>query len=326
MAMSGAEIYRNFHDGAGPDGLLASAMIVNEIASEYVEEATAIQKLTAKMESAWHGDAAGAANRGAGPLATEHESAGSALLSAQALASIEADVFALSKNSVVPVPPKPTAPDPWTAFVAPGEQVAFEDQVDDYNAAAKHNVAVMTDYASNASDNARQLPLRYGTLSDDGAGIEVGSDTVIEADDPGRDTSGGETDGRRAQDAAIERRPVPGDEAPGAAVVGDRPDSTGSPTSPGAHTAAQSVPVPSGAEPGGPRPVAAPGAGTGSTPGLLGVPGFSPSGGPRGSVGMPSGGVSGIVPRDGAQPRAGCRTRALFAALRRRVRHGRRPR
>lgn len=319
MAMSGAEIYRNFQDGAGPDGLLAGAAIVNEVAAEYAEEATAIQQLTAKMESAWRGAAAGAANRGAGPLVTEHESSGSALLSSQALTSVEADVFALSRNSVMPVPPKPTAPDPWIVFVNPAEQVVFEDQVDDYNAATKHNVAVMTDYASNATTNVRELPLSYGTLSDDGAGIEVGSDTTIDVDDAAGDTSGNDADGRRGPGSAIEWRPLPGDEHPGSEASSGHPASdqpasdqpgnvqpgnaNGS-TSPGSYTPTQSNPVLSGGESGGAaRPVSAlPGAGSGGTSGLLGVLGAPGSGGPRDGVGIPRGGAPGFVPRDGSPP------------------------
>lgn len=322
MAMSGAEIYRNFQDGAGPDGLLAGAAIVNEVAAEYVEEAAAIQKLTAKMESAWVGAAGGAANRGAGPLATEHESSGSALLNAQALTTVEADMFALSKNSVMPVPPKPTAPDPWTVFVNPVEQVVFEDHVDDYNAATKHNVAVMTDYASNASNNVQKLPLWYGTLSDDGAGIEVGSDTTIDVDE----SDGGATDGRRSPGSAIEWRPPPGDENPGSGAgsdqpssgqpdsnqpgtdqpASDQPNTVGGSTSPGSHTPAQSAAVLSGEPGGAARPVPA---GPGGAPSVLGSP---VSGGPRDSVGLPHGGAPGYVPRDGSQPRGGMPREGAF--------------
>lgn len=331
MAMSGAEIYRNFQDGAGPDGLLAGAAIVNEVAAEYVEEAAAIQKLTARMESAWQGAAAGAAHRGAGPLATEHESSGSALLIAQALTSLEADVFVLSKNSVMPVPPKPTVPDPWTVLTNPGEQVIFEDQVDDYNAATKHNVAVMTDYASTASNNLRELPVRYGTLSDDGAGIEVGQDTTIDVDESDGDTSGRDADGPRGQGSAIEWRRPPGDENSGSAAASDqpngnhagidnkpsseRPNIPGGSTSPGSYTPAQSTPVLSGGEPAGAaRPVTAtPGSGPGGTSGLLGVLG-SPagSGGPRDGVGVPRGGAPGFVPREGSQPRGGVPREGAF--------------
>ena len=300
--MSGAEIYRNFRDGAGTGGLQAGAAVVNEIAVEYVEEAAAIRTLTAKMEAAWQGTAAGAARRGAGPLASEHESSGTALLTAQTLISFEAEVFALSKNSVVPVPPKPQAPNPWTMFVDPGAQIAFEDQVDNHNAAAKHNVAVMAGYTASTSDIAQRLPVEYGTLPSGTADIDVRPGTTIDTSPSDTDGPGDGTDPRTDPGSATEWQQPTDAPAPRTEPVEttDRPD-TGS-TSPGSFTPTANQPGP--AVPGGePTGTARPLPTSAATSVLIGRPGPA---GPRGTTAGPrGGGVFGAAPRDGSLPRAG---------------------
>jgi hypothetical protein len=111
--MTGRKIYENFQNGQGPEGLSGGAGVVNELAAEYEEVGDAIRQLTSKMEGIWQGDAAGAAQRGAGPLAVEHELAGPHLDTAQDLTSRQAGSIADARNAVVPVPPEPTKPDPW---------------------------------------------------------------------------------------------------------------------------------------------------------------------------------------------------------------------
>ena len=109
--MTGRKIYENFTNGIGPEGLTGSAAMVNELAAEYNDEGEAIRRLTARMESVWQGDAAGTAQRGAGPLATEHELAAPHMATAQDLDNRQAGSFVDARNAVVPVPPEPTAPD-----------------------------------------------------------------------------------------------------------------------------------------------------------------------------------------------------------------------
>src|SRR5256885_532047 len=140
--MTGRKIYENFTNGRGTDGLSGGAAIVNEVAAGYRDRADTIRRLTEKMESAWHGDAASAAQRGAGPLSVEHELAESDLGTAQDLTNRQAGSFADARNAVVPVPPEPTKPDPWAVFRSPGEVVTYQQQVVDYNAASQHNVDV----------------------------------------------------------------------------------------------------------------------------------------------------------------------------------------
>lgn len=76
LFMNGKDIYENFTNGTGPNGLSGGAAIVNEVAAGYGDHAEAIRRIGERMEAAWQGDAAGAARRGMGPLQVEHELAG----------------------------------------------------------------------------------------------------------------------------------------------------------------------------------------------------------------------------------------------------------
>src|SRR5437870_11892306 len=104
VGMTGGDIYENFTNGTGPDGLSGGAAIVNEVAAGYGERAEAIRRITGKMEAAWQGEAAGAARRGVGPVGIEHELAGTDLATAQDLTNRQAGSFVDAKNAVVPVP------------------------------------------------------------------------------------------------------------------------------------------------------------------------------------------------------------------------------
>jgi hypothetical protein len=323
--MSGQKIYENFTNGVGPEGLSSSAVMVNELAAEYLEEGDAIRRLTAKMESVWQGDAAGAAQRGAGPLAAEHELAAPQMGTAQDLNSRQAGSFVDARNAVVPVPAQPAAPNPWAVFTSPGEVVPYRQQVADYNAANQHNVDVMTGYAGASSYNGKGMPQSYGTLTDDQSGIAIdagGSD----AGGP-RDSGPESDDGSRAGGRGAVERPArgvgwvapPSDAAGPASSGGAPPEGGGRPgpqeTTPGGFAPAPTGPVgpvgggvesrpPSGGPGGGSAP------GTGFVPvgsglndgsggrglaarGPLGRVGGGEPHGPGGRLGAGQGGVSG---------------------------------
>ncbi|HEY0688692.1 MAG TPA: hypothetical protein VGD71_06580 [Kribbella sp.] len=69
--MSGQDIYDNFQQGSGADGISSSAAIVNQLARRHQERFERLHQLKARMGLAWQGAAAGAAQRGLGPLVTE---------------------------------------------------------------------------------------------------------------------------------------------------------------------------------------------------------------------------------------------------------------
>ncbi len=171
--LTGEQIYRNFQDGDGTDGLLGSAAILNEVRGYYDEIANEVYALRAEMESAWQGEASGAARRGAGPVASEYSEASMHLFDAQDLTTRQTGSFERGRNAVVPVPPEPEAVQPWVS--ASPEGATYQNRLGHHNAAAQQNVDVMTGYGNASDHNTVNLPSRYGELMDDQAGFSIGS-------------------------------------------------------------------------------------------------------------------------------------------------------
>ncbi|MGB3444933.1 MAG: hypothetical protein WBA97_39860, partial [Actinophytocola sp.] len=303
---SGQEIYDNFHNGRGPDGLVGGAAIVNEVAGSYRERAEQIHRLAARMESAWQGSASGAALRGVGPLLVEHELSGMSLTTAQDLTNRQAGSFGDGKNAVMPVPPRPEPTNPMAMLVSSAAVVDFERQVDDYNTAAQHNVDVMNRYTGASDYNTTNLPSDYGKLTGDQSGISLdpGPTTIDSADfrdsvdDSGGPSGGGDRDpgGPIATGSApATGGPSGGAPAPNGGPAGTDPGAGA--TVPGSFTPTPSSPGPSLVSPMDPGTGRAPG---GLTPvtGLVAGPGAEPGAGRGGGVsGQPRGGVA--VPRGG---------------------------
>jgi PPE family protein len=171
LFMSGEQIYHNFVNGRGSDPLAHAAAEVGELADDYRRQAENIIKLTGKMEQAWQGDAAGAAQRGAGPLAVAHLCAAPRADTSQDLSTRQVESFGAAKNAVRPVPPPPTQPDPWSMIFSSDPLVTYAGQVSAHNAAAQHNVDVMTNYESASAFNASGQPTSYGTITPDSARV-----------------------------------------------------------------------------------------------------------------------------------------------------------
>jgi hypothetical protein len=112
FGLSGSEIFRNFHGGTGDDGrgLSEVARHVGQLADHYERRVGSITQLTTQMESAWEGDAAGAARRGAGPLAVEHARARLDMTTARDLMTGQVTAYDSAKRSVQEVPPTPDKP------------------------------------------------------------------------------------------------------------------------------------------------------------------------------------------------------------------------
>jgi len=191
--MSGQDIYDNFHNGTGPEGLSASAAIVNELAGRYQERAQQVQRLRSRMEAAWQGPAAGAANRGLGPLVTEHDESGHALRTAQDLTGRQAGSFGKARDTVVPVPPSPGEVNPLAVLTDPAATATYFQQVAAHNQAAQHNVDVMNGYTGASDYNTERQPSSYGELAADHAGVTITSPDTIDAEDY-RVPSGGDSD------------------------------------------------------------------------------------------------------------------------------------
>jgi hypothetical protein len=172
--MSGQAIYHNFQNGVGGSGMSTASQQIQDLVKSYEQRAQSITTLTMKMESAWQGDAAGAAQRGAGPLAVEHGVAAPDMNIAQDTLQSQVSAFDTAKNSVVKVPDQPKEPSFWdnlTSFGGAGD--SYEQKLNQYNAANQHNVTVMSTYESVTGQNTSAMPTSYGSIEPDHSAIGV---------------------------------------------------------------------------------------------------------------------------------------------------------
>lgn len=174
--MSGAEIYHNFRGGTGDNGagLYGAAFRVEALIANYGERTKSITALTTKMESAWQGDAGGAARRGAGPLAVEHGLAADSMTTANDTLHSQFDAFQTARRTVTEVPPTPDKPSAWDNLTSLGGAGRdYESQMTQVSAANDQNVAVMTAYEGVSETNASRMPTTYGRITDDYAAVGV---------------------------------------------------------------------------------------------------------------------------------------------------------
>ncbi len=209
--MSGDEIYRNFQDGPGPRGLATSADHVNDLVGRYQGRVDRMLRLRARLEAAWEGSAADAADRGVAPLVIEHGLAGRALYVAQDLTSRQVGSFDEARNAVVPVPPVPGGVDALVMFTDPDSAGSYFTQVALHHEAAQHNVDVMNGYTGASRYNSDGQPTSYGQLADDLSGIGI-------EDEPRGETGGAsvesDVDEARARDQQVSETGVDGGRAP----------------------------------------------------------------------------------------------------------------
>jgi hypothetical protein len=284
--MSGQQIYENFQNGTGGSGLADGAAQVQQLIKSYEARADSITQLTVRMESAWQGDAAGAARRGAGPLAVEHGLAAPEMNTAQKLITSQVSAYDNANNSVVPVPPTPDKPGLWDNITSlGGAGRTYEQEMAEVNAANDHNVAVMSSYENVTSTNTSGMPRTYGSISPDYSAIGVVQPQTPPTPPP----------------VSVQPPPTSTGRPPG----GSSPSSPGTPgpTTPGPSPTSPSVPpgprspAPGQTDPGGfvPTPTGPPG--PGGTPGPGGGggssgPGFGPGFVPATGFGSPGGGGS----------------------------------
>jgi hypothetical protein len=174
--MTGAEIYHNFRGGTGDNGagLYSSAFRVQVLVRNYNERTRSITGLTTSMESAWQGDAGGAARRGAGPLAVEHGLAGDTMATAETTLGSQFDAFRSAQRTVTEVPPTPDKPSAWDNLTSLGGAGRnYENQVTQVNAANDQNVLIMEAYEGESEANASAMPTTYGRITDDYAAVGI---------------------------------------------------------------------------------------------------------------------------------------------------------
>ncbi|OLF17081.1 PPE domain-containing protein [Actinophytocola xanthii] len=315
--MTGDEIYENFTTGAGPDGLIGGADMVRDVASGYEARATQIRALMSRMEAAWQGQASGAALRGAGPLAIEHDLSATALATAQDLTNRQAGSFSEARSRVVPVPPKPEPVNPMVILTNPNAVVELERQVDEYNNAAQHNVDVMNGYSGASEYNTTNLPHSYGKLSLDEAGVDIGSPgtTIASSDFGGGGDRGGTGGGPRIAPLGTgpDSSSSPSNGPDRASSDGRPSGNSGSGVTPGGVVPGASSPggvSPGGVSPGGISP-------GGVSPGTTTPETFLPSpGGQNGLSADPNPGRLSGSPIPGGVPAVGSTPDPAFGSLR----------
>lgn len=174
--MNGEQIYHNFRGGTGDNGigLLGAKARVELLVKNYDLRKESITKLTGTMEAAWQGDAAGAAQRGAAPLAVEHGRARIEMSTAQSTLGAQYDAFSAAQNAVTEIPPTPDKPNIWENFVSGGDAGrTYENKMDTVNAANENNVAVMTAYEEVTDGNTTAMPTSYGGITPDYSAVGV---------------------------------------------------------------------------------------------------------------------------------------------------------
>ncbi|WP_177228546.1 MULTISPECIES: PPE domain-containing protein [Amycolatopsis] len=186
--MNGTEVYHNFTQGSS-QSLQAAAQAVQQLASEYEQEATAIRDLQNRMNAAWTGSSGNAAYAGANPLAQAFTDSAEPLVITNASMSVQSDLFENARSNVVPVPPAPEKPSGWNlAFksaipivgpsLAVSDVKSYQEGMAKTNAANENNVRVMEQYSSATGDTRGRIPTDYKVLPTDTASISLGSSSV----------------------------------------------------------------------------------------------------------------------------------------------------
>ncbi|MDT7728895.1 MAG: hypothetical protein QOI21_5471 [Actinomycetota bacterium] len=181
--MDGQQIYTNF-TGGDTAGLRTAADRIDALTKSYLERAQSIKGLQDRMKQAWTGSAADAAGAGAGPLELAFVETAQPLDMTRASVDAQVSSFDSSGHAVVPVPPKPDKPSPWSIglksmipvagpFMAADDVSSYQEGVAKHNAANDNNVRVMDQYSSATSSTRSVLPTDFGLLESDGAAIAV---------------------------------------------------------------------------------------------------------------------------------------------------------
>jgi hypothetical protein len=302
--MTGQQIYENFATAKGTDSLMDAATTLATIRNTYNDRADQIKALALGMESGWTGDAAGAAQRGAGPLAVSHAGAAQELSTGMDLLIAQSQTFHETKNKVTPVPPAPSEPSTFHNVVTfGGARSDYEDGVAKTNAASQTNVAAMQGWTTASSYNGTMMPTTFSQLDPNAMNVALtpspGGTAVIQGGPgggSGRHTGGSPNNGGSGSHAAVggpggsgpsAGRNGPGGSGPGGSGGSGPGRGTGDSTTPGGYT-----PLPTsggGIGSGWPGSTSSdtssggPASNSGSFSGALGAGGFGSGGGSGGS-------------------------------------------
>jgi hypothetical protein len=291
FGMSGSQIYHNFHGGTGDDGKgIAEASIkVLLVEQRYGQRTTSITELTTKMEGAWQGNAAGAAQRGSGPLAVEHGLAQNGMITANETLNSQTTAFHSAKGKVTQIPPTPEEPGLWDNMTTLGGAGRnYETEMNRVNSANDNNVAIMEEYETTSSSNASAMPTSYGRITDDYSAVGVQPPSPPPPNNPYNPYIPGTSNpnGRNPGTSGTPTNPSGNNPT----NPGGRPNTPGNPSGnpPGTGTDPSGNRPPVGLPPGGRLPGGRPPGGglpgeNPALPGMLPPGGYGPTGGGGGS-------------------------------------------
>lgn len=173
--MDGQQIYENFASSRGSEGLAESQAQLKQLMPRMQELSTRVRQQAAKLEEAWTGEASGAAQRGAGPLAVEQARTAEQFSTADDLLRRQAESYEYAKRNVRPVPPMPTQPPMLTDLVTngAGAQNSYFAQAQASQDAARNNVEQMNTWSTASNYNDRMMPTQYGQI--DGSKFDISS-------------------------------------------------------------------------------------------------------------------------------------------------------
>ncbi|WP_165436554.1 hypothetical protein [Amycolatopsis suaedae] len=163
--MKADEIFHNFAGGPGPDGLEAIRLQLEKVRNRYHARHEQILDLARSMEEHWRGDAAGAARRGAAPLAEAHGRAVATLDAAMDSLACQRDAWYVARNTVRPVPPLPDHPPSLVDVVESGSAgTTYAARVIVARATELANVQAMDTWTRHTEDNIALLQREFAPI------------------------------------------------------------------------------------------------------------------------------------------------------------------
>lgn len=271
----GKQIFEWFQSGR-LDPLEFARVEIEGLIEEFHQDADGLRVADNDMQANWEGEAADGASKGIGPLIEGHLQSLGLIEDTASSTQSQADLYAQSKNSVVPVPDAPEEPSMWArgaSAVMPGvpdPMESYRDGMNSHNDANANNVRVMDQYGAGTGQTRSQLPSDFGIMEDDGAALTIGTTSASAVGTPtsGAPTFGGPGGGLSGGSSSGVGGfgPGPSVNAPGPIGGGPSPGGVPSPTPGGAPPGI--VPGPGGNPPVRPGP---------------GMPIVGPVGGPPGS-------------------------------------------
>lgn len=180
--MSGQDIYNKIHSGPGTAKLDAAHAGANNALDVHKQLQADITAWVNKMADAWQGAGATAAQASVRPLIDRIGQSHDDLNKAQDLINRQSGSFHDVKNAVKPVPPNPSAWDMVkagaSAVATGGAGVVFgaasmAGQFSNHISTNNHNVDMYNQYAGASTYNKSNMPMQYGSMQSDQAGVTV---------------------------------------------------------------------------------------------------------------------------------------------------------